>query len=199
MFGAKKALADDVRARDPEMAGKKYFQIPQSAVIATVAARHPDLGTDAALRKEGMHNLRDYALGDPVAFAEMGARKVWRLWGGYTLGTYRNARTWISALHLALVGFGALGLLAGLVLVRTPAMWLLGGVLLYVTALNAILVSEARHNLPLMPLVAAMGATGLVLAARRLRARRAPDDEVTARLGATRVSRGAPASPTGPH
>src|SRR5215217_4339411 len=114
MFGAKRALADEVRARDPALAGKKWFQIRQADVIATVAARHPDLSTDAALRKEGMLNLRDYALGDPVSFAGMAARKVWRLWGGYTLGTYRNPRAPISALHLALLAFGAIGLVAGL-------------------------------------------------------------------------------------
>ncbi len=201
MFGAKRALADEVRARDPEMAGKKWFQIPQQNVIATVAARHPDLSTDAALRKEGMQNLRDYALGDPVAFAGMAAHKVWRLWGGYTLGTYRNARTPISALHLALVGFGLAGLVGALLFARTAPMWLLGGTLLYVTAINAILVSEARHNLTVMPIVVATGAAGVTLAMRHLRARGSapPDDEAAARYAAaTGAGRGAPASPTTP-
>jgi hypothetical protein len=201
MFGAKRALADEVRARNPELAGKKWFQIRQADVIATVAARHPDLSTDAALRAEGMQNLRDYALGDPISFAGMAARKVWRLWGGYTLGTYRNARTWISALHLVLVGLGLIGLLAGLAVTRSAAMWLLGGVLLYVTAVNAILVSEARHNLTVMPVVVATGAAGLFLAGGWLRARRRNDGgEVTARFAPLSGggSRGAPASPTAP-
>jgi hypothetical protein len=199
MFGAKRALADEVRARDPALAGKKWFQIRQADVIATVAARHPDLSTDDALRKEGMQNLRDYALGDPVSFAGMTARKVWRLWGGYTLGTYRNPRTPVTILHLALVAFGALGLVAGLAFARTAPMWLLAGVLLYVTAINAILVSEARHNLSVMPIVVATGAAGVFLAAGRLRARLSPaaDGEVTAGFGAaTGASRGAQASPT---
>jgi hypothetical protein len=199
MFGAKRALADEVRARDPALAGKKWFQIRQADVIATVAARHPDLSTDDALRKEGMQNLRDYALGDPVSFAGMTARKVWRLWGGYTLGTYRNPRTPATILHLALVAFGALGLVAGLAFARTAPMWLLAGVLLYVTAINAILVSEARHNLSVMPIVVATGAAGVFLAAGRLRARLSPaaDGEVTAGFGAaTGASRGAQASPT---
>ncbi len=163
MFGAKRALADEVRARNPELAGKKWFQLRQADVIATVAARHPDLTTDAALQKEGMQNLRDYALGDPVSFAAMGARKVWRLWGGYTLGTYRNPRTPVTVFHLLLVAFGLVGLVAGFVATRgAAAMWLLGGVLLYVSAINALLVSEARHNLTLMPIVVATGAAGRV-------------------------------------
>jgi hypothetical protein len=199
MFGAKRALADEVRARNPELAGKKWFQLRQADVIATVAARHPGLSTDAALQKEGMQNLRDYALGDPVAFAGMGARKVWRLWGGYTLGTYRNPRAPVTVLHLALVAFGLIGLIAGFAATRGAApMWLLGGVLLYVSAVNAVLVSEARHNLSDMPIVVATGAAGVFLAAARLRERRRspPAREVTARFA---PSGGAPASPTARH
>lgn len=202
MFGAKRALADEVRSRNPDLAGKKWFQLRQADVIATVASRHPQLSTDAALQKEGLHNLREYALGDPVSFAAMGARKVWRLWGGYTLGTYRNPRTPITIYHLVLVAFGLAGLVAGFAATRGAApMWLLGGVLLYVTAVNAVLVSEARHNLSVMPVVAATGAAGLFLAAARLRARRAAatrDREVTAWVGAGGTSGGAQASPTAP-
>jgi hypothetical protein len=203
MFGAKRALADEVRARDPALAGKKWFQLRQADVIATVAARHPGLSTDAALQKEGMQNLSDYALGDPVSFAAMGARKVWRLWGGYTLGTYRNPRTPVTVFHLLLVAFGLVGLVAGFVATRgAAAMWLLGGVLLYVSAINALLVSEARHNLTLMPIVVATGAAGVFLAAARLRERRAasPGREVAARTSgaASGDVRGAPASPTAP-
>jgi hypothetical protein len=172
MFGAKRALADEVRARSPELRGKRWFQLRQTDVIATVAARHPELDAEAALGREGRENLRRYLWGDPVGFAEMGARKVWRLWGGYTVGTYRNTRAWISTLHLVIVAFGLLGLVAGLAATRRrPALWLLGAVLLSVTAVNAVLVSEARHNLTLMPTVAAVGAAGLALAmARRRRA-----------------------------
>ncbi len=128
-----------------------------------------------------MQNLRDYALGDPISFAGMAARKVWRLWGGYTLGTYRNPRTPVTVLHLAFVAFGLVGLVAGFAATRGAApMWLLGGVLLYVAAINALLVSEARHNLALMPVVVVTGAAGVFLAAdsrtraarRRTRARR---------------------------
>jgi hypothetical protein len=197
MFGAKRALADQVRARDPELAGKRWFQLRQSDVIATVAARRPGLSTDAALRAEGVQNLRDYALGDPISFAGMAARKIWRLWGGYTLGTYRNPRTWISALHLALLAFGAAGLLAGLALARRAPLWLLAAVLAYVTAVNAILVSEARHNLAVMPILVAAGAAGLTLAVRQLRSRgeTAPSDPATSRFAARPDAQASPTAP----
>jgi hypothetical protein len=170
MFGAKRALADEVRARDPALRGKRWFQLRQTDVIATVAARHPGLGADAALSEEGRANLRRYLWGDPVGFARMGVHKIWRLWGGYTVGTYRNTRTWIHVLHLLIAGLGLVGLVAGLVATRRrPALWLLAAVLLSVTAVNAVLVSEARHNLTLMPVVAAVGAAGLALALARRR------------------------------
>jgi hypothetical protein len=198
MFGAKEALADEVRARNPDLADRKWFQLRQADVIATVAARHPQLSTDAALQKEGLHNLREYLLGDPVAFAGMAVRKVERLWGGYPLGTYRNPRGWITALHALWVAVGLVGLVAGLALARRAPLWLLAGVLLYVTAINAILVSEARHNLTVMPIVMAAGTAGIALAVGRLRSRSRA--EVVARAAAVSPPRapGAQASPTAP-
>jgi hypothetical protein len=202
IFGSKRAMADEVRRHLPRLAGHKPNQISQVHVIDTVAARRPGLDPEAALRAESLENLRRYALGQPVAFVEMMARKVWRLWGGYTHGTYRKTRTGLRAVHLLIVGLGFAGLAAGL-LVRSRELWLFAAVLLYLTALNAVLVSEARHNLTVMPLVAVAGAAGAVLAARRLRAHRAsarprdaelldagvpPGAEVSARRGAGKAS-----------
>ena len=90
--GAKRALAGEVRARRPDLADRKWFQLRQADVIATVAARRPDLEPEAALAAEARRNLREYALGEPIAFAGMAVEKVRRLWGGYTVGTYRNPR-----------------------------------------------------------------------------------------------------------
>lgn len=49
-------------------------------------------------------------------------------------------------------------------------LWLLALVFAYVTALNAVLVSEARHNLAVMPLVAVAAAAGITLVLLRRRA-----------------------------
>ena len=51
--------------------------------------------------------------------------------------------------------------------------------LLYVSAMNAVLVSEARHNLSVMPIVVATGAAGVFLAAARVRERRAVHPSAT--------------------
>jgi hypothetical protein len=106
-----------------------------------------------------------------AAFVGLLASKIWRLWGGYTHGTYQRTRAPILALHLALVAFGLAGLLAGLMLTRRAELWTIAALLAYLTAMNAVLVSEARHNLTVMPVLIAGGAMGLSLA---LRARRRP-------------------------
>lgn len=167
MFGAKRALAGEVGRRFPELADEPAFRIPQARVIDTVAARRPDVPPDAALRAEALANLERYALGEPLAFASMMLAKVERLWLHYTTGTHGAERWWIRALHLAIVALGAAGLAAAAARRRGgPVLWLVGLALLYVTALNAVLVSEPRHNLAVMPLVAVAGAAGVTLALR---------------------------------
>jgi hypothetical protein len=50
-----------------------------------------------------------------------------------------------------------------------------------VTAVNLVLVSEARHNLPVMPVLVAGGLAGLALALRLI-----PGDRAVAGVGADR-------------
>lgn len=171
IFGSKHGMEAEVKRLYPRLRDMQPNQISQVHVIRAVAARHPGMDQGAALRTEALANLRRYALGEPGPFAGMLASKVWRLWGGYTHGTYQRTRTPILALHLALVAFGLAGLLAGLVLTRRAELWAIAALLAYLTAMNAVLVSEARHNLTVMPVLVAGGAMGLALA---LRARRRP-------------------------
>jgi hypothetical protein len=112
--------------------------------------------------------VREHVLGDPLGFAAVSARKAWRLWGDYTVGTFRNRRPWITAYHLLLVAIGLAGLLVGLVGARGRRLEIAAPAIVvgYVTAVNLVLVSEARHNLPVMPVLVAGGLAGLVLAAQ---------------------------------
>jgi len=167
IYGAKEALAGEVGRRFPRYAGEPAFRLPQTRVIDTVAARRPDLPAEDALRAATTANLERYALSEPLAFTGMMLAKVERLWLHYTTGTYGNERWWIRALHIAIVALGIAGLFLAAARRRGgPVLWLVGLVLLYVTALNAVLVSEARHNLAVMPLVAVAGAAGVTLALR---------------------------------
>jgi hypothetical protein len=171
MFGLKRELGYEPTA-------------PQVKVIAGVAARRPQLDSDAALRAAALENIRTYVLGDPLGAAGMAARKVERLWLGYSLGTHHNPRDAITAYHLALVLLGFAGL--GLALARRydRAFWIPALAVLVVTAMNVVLVSEARHNLPVVPILAAGGAAGLTTAVQRL-----PRFTAAMRSGGTLVRR----------
>jgi hypothetical protein len=99
----------------------------------------------------------------PLAFAGMLAAKVGRLWGDYTHGSLHPSRRLPRIGHLLLV-FAALGgLVAALVRVRPPAVEIVAtaALLALATVLNAVLVSEPRHLLPLVPLLFAGGAVGI--------------------------------------
>ncbi len=176
MFGLKREWAGATRRAHPELRGDPYYRLPQKAVIETIAATEPGRGQEAALRAKALHNLRVYVLGDPLGFAGLAAKKVWRLWGSYTVGTYGSQRAWIRAYHLLLVAIGFAGLLAALVTRRRfgrgalrgagPGLLAIAAVLAYVTAVNVVLVAEARHNLPIVPVLLCAGAAGFAVALR---------------------------------
>jgi hypothetical protein len=170
MVGLRHALGDEARAHNPNLRHIPNANLRGEWVLDAVAARHPDVGRSEALKRETLRNLRRYALGRPLDFAAMQLSKLERMWIGYNRGTHHAERGWILAVHLLLSAAGLAGLLLGLMRTRDA---LLGAILLIVvsaTAVNSFFVSEARHNVRLVPLLVAGGAIGLWLSARRCRA-----------------------------
>jgi hypothetical protein len=149
-----------VRERHPEIVPGPYRAIPEDRLRS-------------ALAFEARRNLRTFAIGQPLAFAAMEARKVARMWGGYYRGSTRNERGWLTAWHLLLVALMTGGAIAGLVIgrLRRAELTLLLLPVAVSTAVNAFFVAQARHNLRVLPLLVAAGAAGGVLAARALRDR----------------------------
>jgi 4-amino-4-deoxy-L-arabinose transferase-like glycosyltransferase len=166
--GMKMALEPELRRRHPELANTKTYKIPAEYALQIFAEKHPGLTRDAALQREARHNLIHYATTDPVAFTRMAVSKAKRMWFFY----YRGGGVhYISSVtrgwQIFLVVAGTLGLIAGLWRRRDPVV---GAVLLTVvlsTAVHAIVVSQARYNLPLMPMLVAGGVAGWWLALRR--------------------------------
>jgi 4-amino-4-deoxy-L-arabinose transferase-like glycosyltransferase len=166
--GMKMALEPELRRRHPEYDGIKTYKIPAADALEIFAEKHPGLSRDDALQKEARHNLVHYATTQPVEFARMAFSKAKRMWFFY----YRGGGVhYISSItrgwQIFLVVACTLGLLAGLWRRRDPVV---GAVLLTValsTAVHAIVVSQARYNLPLMPSLVAAGVAGWWLALRR--------------------------------
>jgi hypothetical protein len=145
------------------------------------------------LKRETLRNLRVYALGRPLDFAAMQAGKVARMWIGYDRGTHDKRRAWILAVHLVISAAGLGGLLFGLWRTRHPALWAILATVLTVTAVNSFFVSEARHNVRLVPLLVAGGAAGVALG-RRVSGPRRGERSEPPRAPASE-SRPAPAAP----
>jgi 4-amino-4-deoxy-L-arabinose transferase-like glycosyltransferase len=163
IFGLREKLGDEARAYNPGIRRIENRNLRTEWILDVVAARHPRLGRSDALRRETLRNLRVYALGRPVAFAGMQARKLARMWIGYDRGTHHTERGWILAIHLLLSAAGLAGLLYGVWRTRHPALWAILATVVTVTAVNSFFVSEARHNVRLVPLLVAGGAAGVAL------------------------------------
>jgi hypothetical protein len=134
-------------------------ELPGTAVLNTVRARHPGLSARGAFLAEARANLRRDGLGRPTAFLAMTARKVGRMW----LEPNRTRAPLTRALHLGIVLLAVTGLIAGVARARSGPLVLLAGMLASVTLVHAVLTAHARHNLPLMPLLIAGGCAGWAL------------------------------------
>jgi 4-amino-4-deoxy-L-arabinose transferase-like glycosyltransferase len=134
--------------------------------LDAVAARRPGLSRGSALRREGIENLGRYAWGRPGAFGGMLARKVRRMWIYHSRGGGAGASLPARLPHLALLAVALAGLLAGLWRTRDPRLGVILLIAGYATLLHAILVSQPRYALPLMPMLAAGGIAGIFIAAR---------------------------------
>jgi hypothetical protein len=187
IFGLREALGDEARAHNPRIRHVENRNLRAEWIVDAVAARHPGLGRSDALRLETLRNLRRYALGRPLAFGAMQVRKLERMWIGYNRGTHHNQRAWILAIHLLLSAAALGGLLYGLWRTRHPALWAILLTVVTVTAVNSFFVSEARHNVRVVPLLVAGGAAGVALGGLTRRGRGArtgpPRADATARAG----------------
>jgi hypothetical protein len=155
--GFKRSLADETRARMPELRGRSDLEVPGAAVMETVRARRPHLSYRDALRAEAFANVRRYALGRPAAFAAMMARKALRMWRQPSLVRSGAA----EAMHRLVVVLAIAGLLCGALWGRRGDLALVTSVILASTLLHAVLVAQPRYALPLIGLLAAGGASGL--------------------------------------
>jgi 4-amino-4-deoxy-L-arabinose transferase-like glycosyltransferase len=128
-------------------------------LLDKVARKYPDMERDAALARIGRENFRKYFSEHPFAYMKMVARKMWNVWRRGSGPTMR-ATGWI-VFHYSILAFA----LAGLGVLAWRRRWealllalLIGGI----TVLGGLLLAVPRRNVPLMPLVLTLAATGAV-------------------------------------
>jgi hypothetical protein len=126
-------------------------------LLDRVAEKYPNLERDAALAKIGRENFRKYVREQPVAYARMVATKMWNVWRRGSGPTMRGGG-WI-AFHYAVLALGLVGLAVLAVRRRWEAL-VIGLLIAGITLLGGLLLAVPRRNVPLMPLVFALAATG---------------------------------------
>ncbi|QEC46379.1 hypothetical protein FSW04_01480 [Baekduia soli] len=172
IFGVKRQFAAQTRRVHPATRHVRTFALPEELVLDAVAAQYPGRTRDAALRAAARENLRRYALGRPVAFAGMEVRKLWRMWGGAYAGTRHRAGPGATWEHRLLAGVALLGLLGAIGVVRDMRLVVLLAFIVLTTVVDVVFVSEARHNVRLMPALLAGGSAGWSMIIRRVHGRR---------------------------
>ncbi|MFT4035180.1 MAG: hypothetical protein QM679_06365 [Patulibacter sp.] len=177
----KRQFMDEVCRTFPkrqDACGVTATQMDMRLIFELLERRHPGLTQDQAIQAELDRNIRDYALGQPLKFANMlldKSTRIWgRPWGGGAIGRQESS-VWQ---HRLLLGLAVIGLCAGLLLAgrRRRYVALGASALLAVTALNTIFVSESRMSLRMTPLLFAIGIGGLGAA---IRSRRGDDEPLS--------------------
>jgi hypothetical protein len=164
--GMKRALEDEVKRFRPELGDTPAFEIPAGNYMDMIAARHPSLSKDKAIRREARENIHEYAFGDPAGFAVMMGDKVQRMWTRYARGGARHTSWAIRVLHILLVLGAFTGLAAAVWRLRSVPLLVVLAIALYSTALHMLVVSQARYNLPLMPGLLAAGCAAWLMLLR---------------------------------
>lgn len=155
----KALLAKRYLHRDLEPGSEALDAVDPTPLFDRVAERYPDLPRDSALGKIGKQNLYDYLGEDPIGYAGMTVRKVWRMWSG-GVGEAMSA-TAGRAVQVLIVLLG----LAGLLLLALRARWwqllALATPIVLVTAVGAASLAAPRRNEVLMTLVFPLAALAL--------------------------------------
>ena len=133
-----------------------------------VADEYPDLSRDAALGTAGRENLDRYLSEDPVGYAGMTLRKVWRMWSSGIGEAMSSTAGRVVQVMLVLAG------IAGLALLAWRRRWeaiAIGLPIFMVSAIGAATLAPPRRNEILMTLVLPLAAIAFTEAAARLSSR----------------------------
>jgi 4-amino-4-deoxy-L-arabinose transferase-like glycosyltransferase len=162
----KALLVERQLGRDLEPGSEALDRVDPTPLFDRVAARYPDLPRDEALGRIGKENLYDHLGEDPVGYAAMTVRKVWRMWSGGVGEAMASTPGRVVQVLLVLLGLVGLGLLAArrrlweALAAATP--------ILLVTAVGAISLAAPRRNEILMTLVFPLAAAAAVWLAAAL-------------------------------
>jgi 4-amino-4-deoxy-L-arabinose transferase-like glycosyltransferase len=141
-------------------------------LLNKVAQKYPNLSRDNALAKLGKENIREYALGQPLAYAKMTAGKVIDIWG-VGAGKTMKAPGWIvfqlTLLLLAIIG--------AITMWRRRQRFELAFLLsapVVITGVGSILLAVPRRVLPVQSVTLILAGIAIMTIISYILSRRAP-------------------------
>ncbi|HET9162146.1 MAG TPA: glycosyltransferase family 39 protein [Solirubrobacterales bacterium] len=147
----KARLAERYLHRDLPPQSAALERVNPTPLFDRVAARYPDLPRDSALSRIGKQNFSKFFGEDPLGYAAMTVRKVWRMWSagiGEAMESSAGRVVQVLLVLLGLAGLAVLGLRRRwweLVAMATPVV--------LVTAVGAASLAAPRRNEILMTLI----------------------------------------------
>lgn len=147
----KALLARRYLHRDLPPDSEALERVDPAPLFDRIAARYPDLPRDSALGKIGKQNFSKFFGEDPIDYAAMTVRKVWRMWSAGIGEAMESGVGRVTQVLLVLLGLAGLGVLAlrrrwwELVAMAAP--------IALVTAVGAASLAAPRRNEILMTLI----------------------------------------------
>ena len=156
----KALLAKRYLGRDLEPGSDALDRIDPTPLFDRVwRTRYPELPRDEALGRVGKENLYDYLEEDPLGYAAMTGRKVWRMWSAGIGEAMSSTAGRVVQVSIVLLGLAGLGVLAArrrwweLVAMAAP--------IALVTAVGAASLAAPRRNEVLMALILPLAGVAL--------------------------------------
>ena len=165
-FRVKASLVERFQGRTLDPESEELDDVDPTPLFNRVAEEYPELSRDAALSRIGKDQLSDYLGDDPVGYAGMTVRKVWRMWSA-GIGEAMSS-TAGRVIQVILVLLGLAGLIALAIRRRYEAL-VLAVPIVVITGIAAITLAPPRRNEILMTLVLPLAAAAIVAGLGRIR------------------------------
>jgi 4-amino-4-deoxy-L-arabinose transferase-like glycosyltransferase len=162
----KAMLVERYLHRDLPPHSEALEKVDPTPLFDRVAARYPNLPRDSALGKIGKQNFSKYFGENPLGYAAMTVRKVWRMWSAGIGEAMESGLGRVVQTLLVLLGLGGLALLVlrrlwwEAVAMATP--------IVLVTAVGAVSLAAPRRNEVLMTLIFPLAGVALARAGAAL-------------------------------
>jgi 4-amino-4-deoxy-L-arabinose transferase-like glycosyltransferase len=158
----KAALLERFTGRRLEPDSEALDRVDPEPLFDRVAARYPDLPRDEALGKIGRDQLSDYLGDEPLDYAAMTVRKVWRMWSSGVGEAMESTPGRVAQVIVVLLALGGFAVLLARRRILEVVVFALP--IATVTAIGAVSLASNRRSEILMTIVFPLAAVAVTRA-----------------------------------